>query len=174
LTVDSGGKVIANNINVGPNGLVKGNGGTLQANVIVDGVVQPGNSPGVLNVNGNFALNSDGTLTLQVKGTTPGTDYSQLNITGTGTFNGLIDLDFIDGFAPTTGEVFNFISYGSLGAGTPTFQVDGLAPGFQYDPVFTSTGFSIEALNDGVPTSTPEPATIALTSTGLAALAWRR
>jgi PEP-CTERM motif len=137
--------------------------------------VQPGNSPGVLNVNGNFTLNPDGTLTLVVAGTTPGTQYSQLNITGTGTFNGTIDLDFVDGFAPTAGETFDFISMGGLTTPTnATFHVDGLAPGFTFDPMFTSTGFSIEATNDGVPTSTPEPATIALTSTGLAALAWRR
>lgn len=174
LTVNSSGKVIANNINVGPNGLVNGNGGTLQGNVFVDGVVRPGNSPGVLNVNGNFTLNADGTLTLQVAGTTPGTQYSQLNISGTGTFNGTIDLDFIDGFAPTAGQTFNFISYLSFGGGTPTFLVEGLAPGFDFTPTFGSNGFSIVAENTASPV--PEPATLILFATGLgsAALALQR
>jgi len=174
LTVNNGGLVKAATVNVGPNGLLSGNGGTVQGNVVVDGVVRPGNSPGVLNINGNFTLNSpDGKLTFVVAGPTAGSQYSQLNITGTGTFNGLIDIIFTNSFAPSQGEVFNFIpTMGGLGTSNPMFLIEGLFPGFQFTPTLTSGGFSIDALNNGV--ATPEPGTIALVGAGLAALALRR
>jgi len=59
--------------------------------------------PAVVDVLGDFTLSPGGTLQLDIGGITPGL-FSQLDISGFGLFQGTIDFDFIDGFAPTTGS----------------------------------------------------------------------
>jgi hypothetical protein len=55
----------------------------------------PGSSPGVMTVNGNYALNAGGTLQVEIYGATPGTEYDQLKIIGAGslvTLAGALDV----------------------------------------------------------------------------------
>jgi hypothetical protein len=85
--------------------------------------------------------------------------FSQLNISGFGLFQGTVDFNFIDGFAPHMGDSFNLIT-ALLGAdfSSATFQIDGLQPGFQYSDAFSNGIFTLTALNDGISSSaTPEP-----------------
>jgi hypothetical protein len=71
-------------------GTVQINGGTLKGSGTISGTtsvaggnVAPGTSPGILNT-GNISFNSSSTFTVEVNGTTTaGTDYDQLNVTGT-------------------------------------------------------------------------------------------
>lgn len=64
---------------IGTTGAVTVNGG---------GTVAPGNSPGILNT-GDVTLNSGSTLAIEANGSvTAGTDYDQLNVTGTVTLGG--------------------------------------------------------------------------------------
>ena len=71
-------------------GTVQINGGTLKGTGTISGTtsvaggnVSPGASPGILNT-GNISFNSSSTFTVEVNGTTTaGTDYDQLNVTGT-------------------------------------------------------------------------------------------
>ena len=47
----------------------------------------------------------------------------------------VLELDFIDGYAPKTGDAFDFLSFGSLDLTHPAFSsvdITGLAPGFAY------------------------------------------
>jgi hypothetical protein len=89
-----------------------------------------------------------------------------------------LQLDFIDGFAPTTGETFNLVDYGSLRSLTTDFttvDITGLATGFNYTltPVgIGGTDFQFTALNNGVST-TPEPSTYLLVLAGMSFLALR-
>ena len=84
---------------------------------------------------------------------------SQLAIGGFGLFQGTIDLDFINGFAPKTGDSFDLISaLGGANFSGATFAIEGLAPGFQYSDAFSGGQFTVTAENDGVST-TPEPGT---------------
>ena len=52
--------------------------GTITAN----GIISPGNSPGILN-SSNVTFTSSGYFTVELTGSTPGTDYDQLNVRGT-------------------------------------------------------------------------------------------
>ncbi len=71
-----------------------GGGGVIPWPVVVTsgGTAAPGNSPGILSVNG-FELQSGGTLNIETGGTVAGTDYDQLNVTGTVTLAGDLDID---------------------------------------------------------------------------------
>ena len=47
-----------------------------------NGVLSPGQSPGLLNVAGNVNIGIGDTIEIEINGTTPGTDYDQLAVTG--------------------------------------------------------------------------------------------
>ncbi|MGH9374764.1 MAG: beta strand repeat-containing protein [Terriglobia bacterium] len=169
LTVSNGGTVKANNIEVGANG-------TLIAAVTVDagGKVSPGD-PGPMNITGPFDLASGATLTLDIASAT---DYDSLNIKGNGTFDGIINLDFIGGFAPSSGDSFDFITDtgGTFAWDPSSLNFLGITPG-AYTTDLTG-GFGLTATSNWAggppppPSSTPEPATVVLLATGLLALAF--
>jgi len=46
------------------------------------GTIRPGNSPGILTVNGDLALNNTSILDLEIGGTIPGTEHDQIVVTG--------------------------------------------------------------------------------------------
>ena len=112
--------------------------------------------PSIVNT-GSFTLSPGGVLSLDISGLTP--DYSQLDVSGTGLFQGIIDFDFIDDFAPTRSESFDLINVsGSANFIGATVQIEGLAPGFLYTDTFSGGQFTLIADNNGVSASaTPEP-----------------
>ena len=109
-----------------------------------------------------------GVLTLDIGGTTPGL-ISQLDISGFGEFQGTIDLNFIDGFAPTKGETFDLLNaLGGADFSGAKFDVEGLKSGFQFNDTFSDGQFVLVADNNGVSTSaTPEPSSVWLLATAL-------
>jgi hypothetical protein len=79
-----------------------------------------------------------------------------------GTFDGSIDFDFTNGFAPTAGESFALIS--ASGAGDfsgASYHVAGLESGFQYSIQDEPYGLTLVALDNGISTTAtsaaPEP-----------------
>lgn len=158
VTVEDNGSLSAGNTTVGSNG-----------SLIVD--------PAVVDVFGNFTLLPNGVLQLDIGGITPDL-FSQLDISGFGLFQGTVDFDFINGFAPTTGESFDLIN--ALGAdfSAANFKIDGLEPGFVYTDTFANGSFDLVAQNDGVSTTaTPEPSSLWLLASALVILSvavWRK
>ncbi len=65
------------------NGGTFGGTGTVDDTLTINGGIHaPGLSPGVMTVNSNYTLNAAGTLQMEILGTTPGTQYDQLKVTG--------------------------------------------------------------------------------------------
>ncbi len=94
--------------------------------VTLDGTVSPGQSPGVLNVAGNFAFADDDTFKVEIGGTTAGTaddHHDQINVTGTVTIgsNVTLDLTSLNAYAPVAGDTFVLINNVPAGAVTGTF-----------------------------------------------------
>ncbi len=148
-------------------------GGTVNANVFNAGTVAPGD-PQTMTINGNYTQLAGGILVLDVDGVASN-DYDQLDVTGELSIEpgATLELDFGKGFAPTIGETFNLVDYGSLDPGNAAFttvDITGLADGFLYaiTPVGTDgTDFQLTALNDGISTTTPEPSTWVLLLAGM-------
>jgi hypothetical protein len=77
-------------------------------------------------------------------------------VTGNISLAGTLTLNCINGFAPKTGQTFALIQYGgTLTSNFDQSQLNGLAPGFQYQLQQATGGLNLVAQNDGVATSPP-------------------
>jgi hypothetical protein len=129
-TVDAGTLLvegsITSDVTVNSGGTLGGSGSAGAVTVDSGGVVAPGSSPGVLNT-GDFSLNAGATLTTQIGGTTVGTQYDQINVTGSVTLGGALSLELINGFDPAFGNTFTIIHNDAADAVGGTFA--GIAEG---------------------------------------------
>lgn len=93
-------------------GTLSGVGG-VSGNLLNYGTVHPGGSPGVLTINGVFTNGNTGILAVEIDGTSPGTQFSQLNNGGAaGWLGGRLQVTFGNGFLPALGETFKIYSNG--------------------------------------------------------------
>ena len=112
--------------------LILANGQTLQGSGTVNGkliapngsIVSPGISPGILN-SGSVNLQPGSTLNIEINGILPGTDYDQLNVTGTVALGGT--LNATRGFTPDPGDTFVIINNDGSDSVSGTFA--GWSPG---------------------------------------------
>ena len=125
-------------------GTLKGTG-TVGANVTSHGTVAPGDSPGILHINGNFTQASDGTLSLEVQGTNPATpDYDQLLISGTATLGGTLNVTLLGGFVPELGDQFTTMTYSSRSGDFGTINLPPTVGGRQVlSPAAGSTSYKL-------------------------------
>lgn len=91
-----------------------------------NGKVAPGQSPGILNVTGNFAFADSSTFEVEIGGTTPGTadtNHDQIDATGSVDIGSNVTLDLVNhnsfGSALTIGDKFEIIN---RTGGTGAFQ----------------------------------------------------
>jgi len=107
--------------------------GTLAANLVNGGTVSPGNSAGSITVQGDYTQESTGVLEIQLGGTTAGTQYDQLTVTGTATMAGTLNVSLIDGFEPQVGDSFTILPYSTRSGGFSTLNLpEGYRWGFNY------------------------------------------
>jgi hypothetical protein len=164
-------------VSVGKGGTLIG-GGTIQGKILTLGGKVSIGDPQSLTVEGDYQQVS-GVLDFQLAGPH---DYDQFIVKGGGVdiVGGIVELDFIDGFAPSAGDDFQLISADEGITFDPgSIELNGLAPGFQwrfsYDP--NVGAYDLVALNDaslGNPTAAPEPATWAMMLVGLGGLSMLR
>ncbi len=126
--------------------------------VIFENTYAPGNSPAAVSVGGNLGFGSNGSLVIDVEGTTPGINgHDQVAVTGNVAFDGTLEL-IVDTntFTPVYGNVFKILTYGSrtgtfgqvtLNGSILTLQTDlALAPVYDFpgssDSLFAATPFA--------------------------------
>jgi autotransporter-associated beta strand protein len=73
------------------------------------GVVAPGDSPGILSCGNVSLLSGSGVLEIELNGTTPGTGYDQLNVSGTVNLSG-VSLNARLNYASAVGDTFTIIN----------------------------------------------------------------
>ncbi len=72
----------------------------------------PGHSAGAITVTGNFSQGANGTLVIENGGSDP-SQYDQLVINGSATLGGNLHIKTIDGFTPSSQDIFNPMAYSS-------------------------------------------------------------
>lgn len=157
---DMGGSLVTLN-----GGTLAGNG-TVGADVINGATIQPGNSPGAITIGGDYTQLSAGTLDIELLGTTPATQYDQLNVTGTATLDGALDVALIGGYIPSGGETYDVLTFASKSAdfavkNLPTFPLGGTIVA-SYVPAASPTKLQLAAVvtqaDVGVSQTTSGPA----------------
>jgi outer membrane autotransporter protein len=90
---------------VGANGFFGGSG-TINGNFTNNGILSPGFSPGTIVIVGNYAQGPGGTLVIEIASPV---SFDQLNITGTASLDGTLQIDTLGGYDPV-GESFTFLT----------------------------------------------------------------
>ena len=95
-------------------GILKGSD-TIIGNVTINGgTVQPGNSPGIMNIIGDYSQSADSTLDIEILNNVLASGgYDQLSITGTASLAGTLNVSLLPGAVISDGDTFNIIHYAS-------------------------------------------------------------
>jgi len=143
--------------------------GTISADVLLSGMLSPGNSPGLLSIAGDYTQTHFGELDIEIGGLTAGSQFDQLRIGGLATLDGTLRINFLSGFAPSVGDSFEFLDF--LGTHQGTFgTLTSNVPGLQFRIDDNGTNITLVVTQ----VQTPEPATVLLMVSGLLGLLMRR
>jgi hypothetical protein len=86
--------------------------GTITGNVTNAGQVSPGTSPGILTIQGNYTQTAAGVLNVELGGTAAG-QFDQLNVSGTASLDGSLNVSLVNGFIPSPGDGFQVLTFAS-------------------------------------------------------------
>jgi hypothetical protein len=116
--IQTGGQTDLNSIEiVGPvaiNGGVLSGSGLIQGDLTINGgFLSPGHSPGLIAVTGNYTQGSGGTLIIEAAGG-EANQSDQLQIGGSATLGGRLDVRTINGYVPLPNDPFVPIGYSSV------------------------------------------------------------
>jgi T5SS/PEP-CTERM-associated repeat protein len=123
VTIDTGGMMAVGSGDFGPAGSVRvSTGGILsgygrvQGQVIVaaGGKIYPGDSPGILTVEGAYQQEAGSTYSVEIGGTTAGLGFDQISVTGAASLGGTLQVRLVNGFTPSVGQTFRIVNAASL------------------------------------------------------------
>ncbi len=171
ITVGSSGTLVV------PNGYTLSNGqrlegtGTVQGNLILGegATLAPGSGPGTLAVQSNLVMTNDSIFEVELNGTTPVSEYDQLQMSGTQLSLYSPALNVLLGFTPNVGDTFQIVTGFSAVSGTFNNLPD--------DSTFTvgSTQFQIDYGTSGITLIVVlEPATLGILLLGTIIVRFRR
>jgi outer membrane autotransporter protein len=126
------GQLNANSVVVDPNATLGGASVIVASNVVVNGNLSPGNSPGTLNVVGNLVLGGGSSTVIEIASPT---NFDRIVVSGTATLGGTLNAVAYEGGTITPGARYDFLQAGSI---------DG-----EFDSLVAPEGLRIRFLNSG-------------------------
>ncbi len=94
--------------------------------------ISPGNSPASVSFAGDASLASASELDIELGGTTPGTQYDQLLVTGQLSLGGNLNV-LLTGLTPAAGQSFDILDWGSLVGTFSSISLPTLAGGLAWN-----------------------------------------
>ncbi|TPE46981.1 LEPR-XLL domain-containing protein, partial [Maribrevibacterium harenarium] len=101
-----------------------GGSGSVHLNVVNEGELSPGYSPGQQNFD-SLTNTNDSSITIEIAGLTAGSQYDQINIANNVVFDGALSIELLNGYKPNAGDEFSIFNYGTYSGAFDT--IDGLA-----------------------------------------------
>jgi len=160
LNTGAGGAIDCNEGVCGGNGTISGNFNNS------GGTVSPGNSPGALEVDGDYSQGAEGTLLIEIAGTESGVTHDLFQVTGTAELAGTLEVALLDGFQPTAGDTFDILNVVTFVGGFDDLTLPALSGGLVWDDAALYA--------EGRLAVVPEPCSLALLLVGSLLLAGRR
>jgi hypothetical protein len=120
--------------------------GTVSANVTNGGQVLPGGrgAAGTLTIDGSYTQTATGAVDIDIGGTTAGSQYDQLDVSGTTSLGGSLDVALINGFHPAVGNTFQVLSFGSSSGTFTAFNGLNIGGGLFLDPVVSPGNLTLD------------------------------
>ncbi len=103
-------------------------------------------NPGVVSTT-NFTQNSSGRFEVAIGGTTAGTQYSQLQNSGTATLAGNLDIVLANGFTPAAGQQFTVITSNAVSGQFAAINSQALPPGLGWSATYNATSVVLTVVN---------------------------
>ncbi len=151
--------------------------GTITGSLSNAGNFNPGNSPGLLSVNGDFTQSANGTLTIELGGLLSGSEFDIVDVGGTANLAGTLNLDLFDlgggPFTPGLGDTFDFLTAETITGGFDllTLAALGNGLGWQLDYLYDEIGtIDVARMTVVSVSAVPVPAAVWLFGSGLIGL----
>lgn len=135
ITVADGGALSATGgvfLTFSPSDFLTGNGDVTAAVFNSGGTVAPGATLGTLHITGPYTQGSTGKLQIQLGGTTAGSQYDRLWVSGAATLAGTLQVT-LSSFTPAQGEVFDILDFTSRTGTFGTVTLPPLSGSLQWD-----------------------------------------
>ncbi len=114
LTTVADGGVLQGSAMIGTASLLQGgNLGVITGDIVNFGTVAPGPMAGKLTILGGFTQATSGKLAIEIGGSAPGFNFDQLNVTGSVSLDGELDLIPLNGYDPALDSQFRVLPYAS-------------------------------------------------------------
>lgn len=114
-----------------------GSGGGLVGDFFLEGDLRPGNSPGLLEIDGDLTFGALLTTEIELGGLDRITQYDAVDVTGTLTLGGTLNVVLVDLggglFNPEVGSSFDIFDAGSIFGSFAGINLPGLQAGLQWD-----------------------------------------
>jgi len=129
------------------------------------GIVAPGHSPGILSISGNYVQGAAATLEIELAGTANG-EYDQLLVAGALEVSGALEVQLLDGFAPTNDTAFKILNATDLSGEFSSLVLPDLLGNLSWDSSLLYSNGTLSVI--------PEPATLSLLAVSTLMLLRRR
>jgi hypothetical protein len=125
-------------------GGLSGNGVAGTGHVFIEGDARPGFSPGTMAFGGDVTFGLLATLSIEIAGATPGTQYDRVTVTNDVVLAGTLNVSLLNGFKPAVGNQFQIITAGGDVTGMFDNEIlPQLAGGLQWGVSYTPQSVSL-------------------------------
>ena len=147
-------------------GSVSGSGSfTGSGMTFLEGDLSPGSSPGTMSFGGEVVLGESSTILIELAGTANG-EYDRLLVAGVLEVSGALEVQLLDGFAPTSDTGFQILNATDLSGAFSSLVLPDLLGHLSWD--------SSRLYSNGTLSVIPEPATLSLLAVAMLMACRRR
>lgn len=102
------------------------------------GLLSPGNSPGTYFFNNNYTHESTASLLIELESVS---DFDFVDVNGTATLNGILDVSLLNDFTPSVGDTFIILAATTVSG---TFETTNFPSGYTWEVIYTATTVTLE------------------------------